>query len=461
MTEEKTTQQETPDTTKLPAELRADMLSGEDSMFLNVAKFEQGQRIASLFANSTMVPEQFQRNIGNCMIALNYASRLDADPFMVMQNIYVVNGRPGIESQLVTALVNRSKKYSQPLKYQWLDGNDKEIPDREVYADPKSDERGCRAWTIDAQSGEMVYGPKVTWKMVHGLGWYDKKGPDKTVNSNFWRNMPEVMFTYRSGSWFCNKHCPELKLGMMTVEELHDVTDLTRGPNGTWGPGASPKDQAKDITDRISEDGGGKGYTSPDLGAGTQKPGAEEPGPPDPGAKKDAQDPDTEKTTPETPLYDEWSAIRSSGYEKKIMANLGEVEKAQVERRPDYEALRDKWFRLYPDKPWPLDPKASEAAGAEPEPVSETEPGQEEPELGPEEKQDKVRHELLGEFMEKGTDKGGWNELGLPKCPKMNDASVPATRCYACDMRVDSLDLTICPALQERLDAVIVRRSSK
>ena len=53
-------------------------------MFLDEKAFEFAMRVANVFAKSTMVPDQFKNNIGNCMIALNYASRVRADPFMIM-----------------------------------------------------------------------------------------------------------------------------------------------------------------------------------------------------------------------------------------------------------------------------------------------------------------------------------------------------------------------------------------
>lgn len=227
-------EQEIADTTKLPAERRADMLANEDSMFFNVALFEQAQRVATLFANSTMVPEHFQQNVGNCMIALNYAARLRADPFMVMQSMYVVYGRPGIEGKLVGAAINTSGKYSEPLKYKWLDPEDKEVDRNTVLRADIPSEYGIVAWTKDAKTGEVVEGPKITWKLVKNRGWYDKKGPDKTLESNNWRTMPEMMFVYRSESWFANKHCPEVKLGMPTVEELRDHIELEAQPDGSF-----------------------------------------------------------------------------------------------------------------------------------------------------------------------------------------------------------------------------------
>ena len=114
----KTTEKEKPEL--LPAKLRARMLESQDSMFFNVALFEHAQRVAEIFSKSTMVPQQFQNNLGNCLIALNYAGRIKADPFMTMQLMHVIHGRPGIEGKLVKALVEQSGKYKEGY-YEWQD----------------------------------------------------------------------------------------------------------------------------------------------------------------------------------------------------------------------------------------------------------------------------------------------------------------------------------------------------
>jgi hypothetical protein len=197
---------------RLPVEVRAQMLQKETSIYFNLAKFEHAQRIAALFASSTMVPQHFQGNVANCLIALNYADRIQADPFMVLQNMYVVHGRPGVESKLVIALINQSGKYSEPLKYKF---------------DGTGDDYGCTAWTRESKSEEAVEGPKVSWKMVKAEGW-DKKSGTK------WATIPDLMFRYRAASWFANVHCPELKLGMQTVEEINDFVEMKMTGKGKY-----------------------------------------------------------------------------------------------------------------------------------------------------------------------------------------------------------------------------------
>ena len=77
-------------------------LSRDESQFsaiLDLPKFEQLQRVAALFAQSTLVPIHFQHNMANCFVAMQMAIRLGVDPLMFMQNSYVTKGRPGIEAK--------------------------------------------------------------------------------------------------------------------------------------------------------------------------------------------------------------------------------------------------------------------------------------------------------------------------------------------------------------------------
>ncbi|MGT2493081.1 hypothetical protein ACU4GD_27855 [Cupriavidus basilensis] len=44
--------------------------------------------------------------LANSVVALNMAQRMGADPLMVMQNLYIVEGRPSWSSQWIIAAVN-------------------------------------------------------------------------------------------------------------------------------------------------------------------------------------------------------------------------------------------------------------------------------------------------------------------------------------------------------------------
>ena len=176
--------------------------------FGSADSFELMQRQAKLLANSTLVPKEYQNNISNCVIALNMANRMGADPLMVMQNLYVVYGRPGWSSQFLIATLNTSGKFSA-LRYEFL-------------GEEGTDSWGCRAWAIEKETGEKLYGEAVTIGMAKKEGWYQKNGSK-------WQTMPGQMLRYRAATFFIRAHAPEISLGMHTTDEIIDMTEAAEG----------------------------------------------------------------------------------------------------------------------------------------------------------------------------------------------------------------------------------------
>ena len=167
--------------------------------------FEQLQRAAKLLAASTLVPKDFQDNLPNCVIALNMANRIGADPLLVMQNLYVVHGRPGWSSKFLIATFNQCGRFSA-VKYEWFGERD-------------TDSWGCRAWALEAGTGERIVGPDITIKLSKDEGWYAKTGSK-------WKTIPQLMLMYRAAGWMINTSAPELSMGLQTQEELQDVGEL-------------------------------------------------------------------------------------------------------------------------------------------------------------------------------------------------------------------------------------------
>lgn len=162
--------------------------------------FELAQRKAQVYAKSSLVPKEYQNNVGNVLIAQNMASRMGADVLMVMQNLYVVHGRPGWSSQFLIATFNQSGKYSS-IKYRFSGAGD---------------EYGCEAYCTELSSGEEIVGTKVTWKMVKAEGWHAKNGSK-------WNTIADQMFRYRAAAFLIRTTAPQIAMGLVTVEELDDV----------------------------------------------------------------------------------------------------------------------------------------------------------------------------------------------------------------------------------------------
>ncbi len=171
--------------------------------FSSLQSFELAQRAAKLLSQSSLVPKEYQNNLPNCVIALNMASRMGADPLMVMQNLYIVHGRPAWSSQFLISTFNTSGRFSA-LRYEWVGEEGK-------------DSWGCRAWAIEKATGEKLIGSTVTIDLAKKEGWYQKNGSK-------WQTMPEQMLMYRAAAWFIRAYAPELAMGMHTEEEIIDIT---------------------------------------------------------------------------------------------------------------------------------------------------------------------------------------------------------------------------------------------
>ncbi|MEY5097681.1 MAG: hypothetical protein RJA36_400 [Pseudomonadota bacterium] len=213
--------------------------------FGSASSFELMQRAARLLAASTLVPAQYRQlnekkrgseidiienpsAIANCVVALNMAQRMRADPLMVMQNLYVVEGRPSWSSQWIIAAINGCGRFS-PLRFELTDLGEKEVEysvtewvDRQrVNKKLKTTIRNwqCVAWAIELATGDRVDSPKVSMEMAVKEGWYGKSGSK-------WQTMEEVMLRYRTASFFGKLYAPELLMGMQSVEEAQDIMTL-------------------------------------------------------------------------------------------------------------------------------------------------------------------------------------------------------------------------------------------
>lgn len=227
--------------------------SNQSVGLLNLEAFELSQRIAKMLSSSTLVPEQYRATIqkkagkdeygnqlwreepnpnglSNCVIALNMSNRMGADPLMVMQNLYLVNGRPSWSSQFIMAGINSSGRFSA-LRFELKDLGEKEVEcvetvwenrkPKKISKTVKIHDFSCVAWAIERETGERLESSKITIEMAVKEGWYTKEGSK-------WQTMSEQMLRYRAASFFGRVYAPELLMGLRSAEEEQDrIIDVT------------------------------------------------------------------------------------------------------------------------------------------------------------------------------------------------------------------------------------------
>lgn len=167
-------------------------------IYTSTELFTGSLKLAKSFAKSPLVPKEFQNNEGSCLIAVDLATRCKMSPLMVMQNMYIVYGKPSWSSKFIIALINQSRRYATPLQFEF-----------------NEDKTSCYVWAKDYENN-IVTGPAITIEMAKQEGWYGKNGSK-------WQTMPELMLRYRAASFFGNTNCSDLLLGIPADDEIIDT----------------------------------------------------------------------------------------------------------------------------------------------------------------------------------------------------------------------------------------------
>ena len=133
-------------------------------------QFDQLFRVANMLSQTSIIPATYQGKPYDCFVALEMATRMGVSPLVVMQNMYVVKGKPAWAGQACTMFINSCGKFTQV---------------KHVYTGEKgTDSRGCYVTATRISDGVQVNGVEVTIAMAKAEGW--------TANTK-WRNMPELM----------------------------------------------------------------------------------------------------------------------------------------------------------------------------------------------------------------------------------------------------------------------------
>lgn len=177
----------------------------KEGVFSSIQNFKEIYDIGKMFASSTLVPQAYQGKPMDCTIAVDMANRMGVSPMMVMQNLYVVKGKPSWSGQACMSLINGSGKFNHI---------------HHVYTGERNtDSRGCYVEAVRIEDGETVKGVEVTMEMAKTEGWTSNKK---------WQSMPELMLAYRASAYFARVHIPNALMGVSVEGEAEDITKSDR-----------------------------------------------------------------------------------------------------------------------------------------------------------------------------------------------------------------------------------------
>lgn len=176
-----------------------------EGVFSSIQNFKEIYDIGKMFASSTLVPQAYQGKPMDCTIAVDMANRMGVSPMMVMQNLYVVKGKPSWSGQACMSLINGSGKFRNA---------------HHVYTGERNtDSWGCYVEAVRVEDGKTIKGAEVTMAMAKEESWTSNKK---------WHSMPELMLAYRASAFFARVHIPNALMGVSVEGEAEDITKSDR-----------------------------------------------------------------------------------------------------------------------------------------------------------------------------------------------------------------------------------------
>ena len=167
-----------------------------------VLSYDKLLDMANMLAKSTIVPVAYQNRPENTFVALDMASRMGISPMVVMQNLFVIQGKPSWSGQAMASMIRNSKEFKKvTLHYVGTEGKD---------------DWGAYVTAERASDGLLIKGATVTIAVAKKEGWYQKSGSK-------WQTIPELMLAYRAYAWFARVHAPEIMMGLQSTEEVYDT----------------------------------------------------------------------------------------------------------------------------------------------------------------------------------------------------------------------------------------------
>ena len=156
---------------------------------------DEAMAFAKLMADSDLVPKDFKGKPGNVLIAVQMGAEIDLPPMQAIQNIAVINGRPGIFGDVGKAVL-RSKGCK--------------IDERDIKEVEKTQEAWCKITRPNGESQERTY--SVANAKTAKL--WGKEGP--------WSTNPYRQMAWRA-FWFCARDtASDMLKGLAGAEELMD-----------------------------------------------------------------------------------------------------------------------------------------------------------------------------------------------------------------------------------------------
>lgn len=193
------------DNTEIMTTPQQTAVASKDNIYASTQAFNELFKIGSVMSKTQLVPDNYRNKPEDCTIAIDIANRNGMSPLSVMQNLYVVKGKPTWSGQACIAMLRASKEYEHVKPV--------------MVGERNTDGWGCYFKAVDKSDGEVAKGTLVTIQMAKDEGWYSKPGSK-------WPTMPEQMLQYRAAAFFARIYMPNALMGFSVEGEAEDISPV-------------------------------------------------------------------------------------------------------------------------------------------------------------------------------------------------------------------------------------------
>lgn len=166
------------------------------SFDLSPQTFEQALTFANYLAESEMVPKNFRGKPGDCLIAMQWGYDVGLKPLQALQNIAVINGKPGLYGDAGKAV---------------LLSNNCIVEEDDIAIVEKNGRARCKITRPGRPPTERTY----SLENAKTAGLWGKDGP--------WRTSPWRQMAWRA-FWFAARDAAaDLLKGLPGAEEIQDI----------------------------------------------------------------------------------------------------------------------------------------------------------------------------------------------------------------------------------------------
>lgn len=175
------------------------------------------------------IPKHLQGNPADCMAIAMQAAQWQMNPFAVAQKTFTVGGVLGYEAQLVNAVISTRGPLVDRINYDWFGPWEKVIGKFDIRKSDKGEYR-VPGWKLADEEGIGIH----VWATLKGEMEPRKLtillAQARTRNSTLWADDPRQQLAYLAVKRWARLYCPEVILGVYTIDELEQRTEREINP---------------------------------------------------------------------------------------------------------------------------------------------------------------------------------------------------------------------------------------